>query len=107
MPQDAEDTSFEVAGNRLRVCGELGPDDEKEEAFAKASQGLMETEHETLVIDLTAVRYMGSSYVRHIAPVMVWAKQHGRSVTVRATKRVARLLSIAGLDRLGDVEVVD
>jgi hypothetical protein len=37
---------------------------------------------------------------------MVRANQHGRSVSVRATKKVARLLAMGGLDKLANIEIV-
>ena len=105
MSQGSEEPSFEIRGSTLRVCGELGPGEQG--VFGKVSQALKETRDKTLVIDLSVVDFMTSSYVRDIALLMVWAKQHDRSVVVRATKRVARLLSMGGIDKLGNVEVVE
>lgn len=105
MAPDGEEATFEVSGNTLRVCGELGPDDE--EVFSATVYGLMETEHETLVIDVTGVRFIRSNCVHDIVLMMVQARQDGRPVSVRATERVARILSAAGVDKVGTIEVVD
>lgn len=105
MPTGGETAKIEVSGNTLRVCGEFGTDEG--EAFRKAARGLIETEHEELVIDLSGVSYVRSAHVADIVAVMVQAGQHGRSVSVRATPKVAQLLSMAGLDDLGSVEAVE
>ncbi|MHC4505109.1 MAG: STAS domain-containing protein [Planctomycetota bacterium] len=99
-----EDKSIEVSGNTLRASGDLGANEK--DAFGKAIQDLMATEQTELVIDISGVPCMTSVYVRDIALVMVWAKQHDRSVRVRATDRVARLLSMGGIEKLGQVDVV-
>jgi len=54
-------------------------------------------------VDLSGVGYVSSSYVRHVAMAMIEARKTGRAVTVRARKRVARLLRLGGLDKLGDI----
>ncbi len=105
MPQGPEPTRIEVSGNTLRVCGDLGPDEVI--AFRTAAQTLVETEHEELVMDLASVPYIGSVYVRDISLVMLEAKKHGRSVSVRATQSVARALSMVRVDKLGNIEVVE
>jgi len=97
--------SFEIDGNTLRVRGELGVDEEK--AFEQALRELLATNHAALVIDLASVRYASSGYVRHIAMTIMDAKQKNRSVTVRASRRIARLLQIGGVDRLAPVELVN
>ena len=105
MPKGPEDTRIEVSGNTLRVFGDLGPDEVL--AFRKAAQDLVETEHGDLVMDLAGTRYIGSVYVRDIALVMLEAKKLGRSVSVRTTRSVARILSMVGVDKLGDIQVAD
>ena len=98
------DTSIELEGNTLRVCGELGPDEE--EPFENTLRKLMEMGHSTLVIDLSGVDRMRSLYVRHIALAMARANKEGRSITVRAKRPVLNVLVLAGLDKLGKIEFV-
>lgn len=105
MPIDSVAMELEVRGGTLRARGDLGP--HEEDAFNRALQGLMEAEHEDVVIDLSGILRISSGYVRDIALVMVHARQHGRAVRVRATKRVARVLSMGGVDKLGEVVVVE
>ena len=89
----------------LRVQGDLGIDEEK--AFASAIRGLVSSEHADLVIDLADVRYISSAYASEIALALVHAAEQGRSVTVRASDKVAHILSLCGIDALGKVEVVE
>jgi anti-anti-sigma factor len=97
--------SYEVAGDTMVVRGELGPEDE--EGFERVLHELLETGHGTFVIDISAVHYLSSGYVRYIALAMVEARQRGRTVTVRATRKAARLLALGGLDKLGEVVVAE
>ncbi len=101
--------AIEVEEGTLRASGVLGYEDE--ERFASALGRLLDFLKtgacERLVVDLSEVDFVSSSYVRHIAHVMVEAKRDGRRVVVRARERVARILRLAGLDKLGDFEVVD
>ena len=59
------------------------------------------------IIDLSGVEFLTSSCVSDIAQVLVRAGQLGRSVSINASKRVARLLALGGIDDLGKVEVVE
>ncbi len=97
--------SFEITGGTLCVTGDLGS--EAERAFEEVLDLLVETGEAPLVVDLSDVRYLSSSYVRHIAKAMMEAKEKNLSMTVRAGRRVARLLSMGGLHKLGTVETTD
>jgi anti-anti-sigma regulatory factor len=105
MTADPGSFQFEIKEGTIIVRGELGPEDEK--GFEKALHELLKTEHEALVIDISAVHYVSSGYVRYIAMAMVEARQLGRAITVRATKKAARLLALGGVDKLGEVVAVD
>ncbi len=85
--------------------GELSVD--QEVAFIKAVDGLVATEHTELVIDISDVRYISSIYVSAIALAMVHVGEQGRSISVRATARAAHILSLGGVDALGNVEIVE
>ena len=99
------DASFELFGNTLRVHGELCSDCERD--FEDALRKLIATVHASFVVDLSNVRFMSSSYVRHIIRAMAWATQKDRSITVRAKGPTLRLLQLAGVDRLGKIELVN
>jgi anti-anti-sigma factor len=105
MPLDTGVTSIKLSGGTLHVRGDLGVDDEA--AFSKAADELLATEHPEMMIDISGVRYISSIYVRDIALAMVHADDKGRSVSVRATDTVARILALGGVDSLGKVEVVE
>ena len=93
-----------LEGNTLTAHGELSPEGQK--AFSDALQGLLETDHQQFVLDLSDVRYMSSGYVGPIAVAMVEARKKGRPVTVLATKKSAHLLHLGGLDRLAEIRIV-
>ena len=94
----------------------MGPDEEP--GFESALRRLMEADSRALVIDLAKVTYVSSSHVRrsrdhdvvpatrHLAAVMVEARESGRSITLRVRERSARILRMAGLDKVGNIEVV-
>lgn len=104
MPLGPETTNVEISGNTLRVRGDLAAD--QEEAFGGSVQELLSTEHTDLVIDIAGVRYISSVYVRDIALAMVHAAEQDRTVSVRATAKVAHILFLGGVDTLGKVEIV-
>ncbi len=96
--------TIDVNEGTLRASGVLGL--EEEDRFESALKRLAESEARRLVIDLSEADYVSSSYVRHMAEVMVEAKKSGRSVVVRAKGQVARILGLAGLEKLSEFEVV-
>lgn len=105
MVPDPIAPSFEIEGNTLRVSGELGVDEER--AFEQALRTLLATSYAALVVDLSGVKYASSGYVRHIAMAIMEAKRKNRTITLRASRRIARLLQIGGVDRLAPLEVVN
>ncbi len=104
MQQGGGAAEIEVSGNTLRVTGQ--PALALEEAFRLAVRRLLGTDHETLVVDLSGVPYIGSEYLGELAAMVVEAAQKQRSVSIRATGTVAKLLRLGELDKLGSVEVV-
>jgi anti-anti-sigma factor len=98
------DDGITVNGNTLRVSGELGPDNES--PFDEATQKLLASRDNPLVVDLSDAHYVASSYVRHIATLAVEANRHGLRVVLVAERRTIRMLELAGLDKLGNVELV-
>ena len=104
MVPDPTEAKFDLSGDTLSVSGDLGTQEER--AFGEALNRMFETGAESVVVDLSGVRYLGSSYVRHVAMLMVKGNQKGRTVTVRARERAARILRMGGLDKIGAIEVV-
>ncbi len=101
---DLTKAKFDLSTDTLNVRGDLGTQEER--AFGEALDRLFETGAESMVVDLSGVRYLGSSYVRHVAMLMVRGNQKGRTVTVRARERAARILRMGGLDKIGAIEVI-
>ena len=104
MIPDPTEPSFDLSGDTLRVSGDLTM--QEEGAFKDALDRLFETGADTMVVDLSGVRYLGSSYVRHVAMLIIKGNQKGRTVTIRAHERAARMLRMGALDKIGKIEVV-
>ncbi len=104
MIPDPTEVRYDLSGNVLLVNGDLGQDEEA--GFEEALGRLLKTGAESMIVDLAGVRYLNSSYVRHVAMLITTARQEGRSVTVRARGRAVRILKMGGLDKLATVEVV-
>jgi anti-anti-sigma factor len=97
--------SIDVQGSRLTARGELGP--EMEQVFEDAIHKLTQRDSGVYVVDMGGVAYISSGYVRLLALAMVDARKSGRSIVVRASDRVIRLLKMGGIDRLGTIELID
>jgi len=93
-----------VNGNTLRISGELGPDNES--PFDEATRKLLASHENPLVVDLSGVHYVASSYVRHIVTLAVEANRQGLRVVLVAERRTIRMLELGGLDKLDNVELV-
>ena len=104
MIPDPTEFSFDLSGDTLRVSGDLTM--QEEGAFKDALDRLFETGADTMVVDLSGVCYLGSSYVRHMAMLIIRGNQKGRTVTIRAHERAARMLRMGALDKIGKIEVV-
>ena len=108
VPEDhalnEEPQGITVQGDTLRARGELGP--QLEAAFEEATSRLLESAEDPLVIDLTGVRYVNSTYVRHIAAAALDASKLGRRIRLMATRRAMRVFEFAGLQKMANVDVV-
>ena len=102
---DPSAPKFDLAGGTLRVIGDLGPGDEA--AFEDALNGLLAEGGKALVIDLCDARYVSSSYVRHVALALMRAREEDRTVTIRAGRRVARVLEMGGVNKLATMLIVN
>ena len=94
-------SQFEESEGRLRITGELDsstlePFGEHLEAFVRKASGDFE-------IDLSEIRYVSSSFMGYLARTLVDAKAKGCSVTIRTNSRLARLLKVAGIDKLAPI----
>lgn len=105
MLDDPSIPKYELSGGTLRVTGDLRSGDERD--FERALEDLLATEAKALVIDLCAVAYVASTYVRHVALTMIRAKDEGRPVTIRAGKRVVRVLEMGGVNKLATLMITN
>jgi len=93
-----------VRGNVLQVVGDSV--DGMDATFTSGLQRLVGSQHQSVVLDVSGIRHLGSDCVRHIALGMVWAKQRGVKTSVRACGQAFKLLVQMGVDRLGALEEV-
>jgi anti-anti-sigma factor len=102
MRHDAAAT-YDIQGNTLRVRGELELDERSvlQEQLAK----LIETDDAPLVLDLSGISFMGSSYMGIVSSAILAARKRGHAFTIRAASRMLRLLKLAGIDKLGTFEL--
>jgi anti-anti-sigma factor len=98
------DATFEFSGDRLTVYGELDPAGES--AFVDYLQKLVEGTSAVITVDLTDVHYISSLYARHLAQAAVDAMQTGRTLVVKASREVHRLMTLGGIDRICELEKV-
>ena len=90
--------------NRLKVKGELRPEDETR--YSAELSALVHSGRFSLELDLTELDYVNSSYVGATSLAVLMAKQSGKEITVFAGSKVARVLTMIGLDQMTKVEVV-
>jgi anti-anti-sigma factor len=95
--------SFEVRGNTLHVTGELSLDSEP--ALATTLADLVNSDNETIIVDMLDVTFMSSSYVRHLVDAVMELAKSSRTMTIRARGQVLRVLKMVQLDSLAVVEV--
>jgi anti-anti-sigma factor len=104
MPDEAID--FEVNGNVLIAkCAEINYD--QEAPFEKALTALVAAMNADLTIDLSGVTYMNSSCIRFVAEAIVRGNQKSFKTKVRARQKIMRLFEMAGINKLGEFELVE
>ena len=92
---------FEESEGRLRITGEL--DRTTLEPFGEHLKAFVEKASGDFEIDLSDIRYVSSSFIGYLARALVDAKAKGCSVTIRTNSRLARLLKVAGIERLAPI----
>jgi anti-anti-sigma factor len=99
---EATEAAYEVSGNILRVTGAIGYD--LNPVFRKKSDELLQVPDADVIVDLEPVLYLSSSHLGVLAELMARAQQAGKSVSVRAGKKAARVIRLAGLDKMCTLE---
>ena len=100
-----EAPEFLVSGNTLGVLGTL--DAEADQRFAGALGRLLDSAHHELIVDLSAIEYLGTTFFGPLASFMANARRGGRTVVILVKEKVAGLLEVTGLDRLAQVRIVE
>ena len=95
---------YELDGTVLRVSGDL--EDPLDTEFDIYSDRLLHLEEGLLTLDLTGVRYMGSWYLGRIADMSIRANLEDKKLKVVAAKDVAKIICMAGLDKMVEFEAV-
>ena len=98
-------SNLSLEGNTLSVNGKtLGWGDR--EIFSAALKEFIGTDQPELVLDLSRVEYMSSSFLGPIAAAMMAASEKGCQVTILAAKRTAFLLETSGVSEYAQVSVI-
>jgi len=95
---------FVMEGGRLKVKGELRPEDETR--YSEELTALVNSGQFCLELDLTELDYVNSSYVGATSLAVLMAKQRRKELTVIAGSKVARVLTMIGLDQMTKVDIV-
>ena len=96
---------FELKGNKLVVHQDLYW--ESHEAFSQKCQDLLACEEKTLVIDLTQVGFVFSTYLGILGNVFVEAKEKGKDLVLRVSRRIEWIFQLAGFKEMLKIEVVE
>ena len=102
MARVPEGRKFVLEGNTLTVHGELGPDDEKR--YSDELFGLLNCGRYQLILDMTGLHYMSSSYIGATSLAVMIARQNKRTLTILANAKVARILNMTGIGAMTEVK---
>ena len=92
---------FHESENSLRITGDL--DSSTLEPFGEHLQSFVNRATHDFEIDITDIRYVSSSFIGYLARALVDARAKGCSVSICANSRVAKLLKVAGIDKLASI----
>lgn len=95
---------YELSDGILRVTKDLRQDFDL--SFDQACSELLKSKATDLVIDLSKVTYINSTYIGMIAATFFQAQSAGKNLTVRAPAAVLKILSAAGFDGFIKLEAV-
>lgn len=88
---------YEVANGTLKVYSEELHQD-YDISFDRACRDLIDSQRTELVIDLTLVKQLTSTYIGIMAATYFQIKSGGKALTIIATGRVLRILQYAGFE---------
>ncbi len=87
---------FEVNEGILKINKQL--DDDYDVSFDRACSELVASKCNALIIDLTNVKSITSTYIGLLAATFFAARSHHKSLTIIARGQVRRVLIIAGFE---------
>ena len=96
--------NYHIAHGTLRVNRDLRQDFDL--TFDQACAGLIADPSAELLIDLTPISYISSTYVGMIAATFFQAQAQGKSLSVRARPAIIRILQNAGFANFIKLESV-
>ncbi len=96
--------SCEVRGSTLIATGDFSKD--ADTGFDEACQKLLSRTDGDLVVDMTGVSRVCSTYVGLLAELCLGAKSRGKKLVIRAGTKVTGALREAGLDHAAVLEEV-
>jgi anti-anti-sigma factor len=96
---------FALSGTVLCAKGDLGMEDERE--FEQLIWQLVAAGEDTPCLDLRGVTYMGSTYLGLVVVTAAAVMQRGAQLSVRASPSVYRLLKMAQVESLGNIQLAE
>lgn len=105
MPSPAPDPGFpfKVDGNRLIASKELHPDQVRE--FNASCQSLLEGDQDFIVVDLSDVRFVYSSYVGILSDLATRASERGKRLHLKIGDKIAWIFEMSGLGDKANIEI--
>lgn len=94
---------YVVTGNTLVATMELHPD--RVEEFSRACRLLLEAPEKKIVIDLTDVRYVYSTYVGVLSDFTKDAAGAGKELLLKVGQQIAWIFKMAGLSEMVQIEI--
>ena len=107
MKANAEEVAlvnFEIHDNILVANVELYWENHAE--FLKYCESLLDSDYETIILDLSHVSFIFSAYMGTIGRLLTDAAKHNKHLTIRISSNLGWLFEMVGLERMVDIEIV-
>lgn len=102
---DPEDTRiFHVSGSMLKAEGDIYW--EHADDFEKAAIALIESRHETVVLDISQASFISSNFVGCLSTFALMAGRQGKKIIIKVSTDVSWLFDIMGELDMVELEVV-
>lgn len=102
---DPDDTRvFHVSGPTLKAEGDIYW--ESADEFEKAAIPLVESKHETIILDISQASFISSNFVGYLSSFALMAGRQGKRIKIRVSTDVSWLFDIMGELDMVELEIV-